>query len=110
MEAVTEYPEAKRLLEERGREILIKEGLLDEAAVPESTEGMDVGQKLDRLDNSLETLNTRFSRLLAEYDVAQMKLKQRLASLETQVKQDQQEELFSLGSLSPPGEEASAKP
>nr|XP_020640100.1 cyclic nucleotide-gated olfactory channel [Pogona vitticeps] len=110
MEAVTEYPDAKRVLEERGREILIKEGLLDEAAAAESTEGMEAGQKLDRLESSLETLNARFSRLLAEYDSAQMKLKQRITSLETQVKQDQQEDLFSIGSLSPPGGEAKAKP
>ncbi|XP_042334079.1 cyclic nucleotide-gated olfactory channel isoform X2 [Sceloporus undulatus] len=102
MEAVTEYPEAKRLLEERGREILTKEGLLDEAAAAKSTEGLSVGEKLDRLESSLETLSARFSRLLAEYDAAQMKLKQRVASLEGQAKQDPQAELFSLGSLSPP--------
>ncbi|KAM6427059.1 cyclic nucleotide-gated channel alpha-2 [Liasis olivaceus] len=110
MEAVTEYPDAKRVLEERGREILTKEGLLDEAAAAESMEVMDVGQKLDRLENSLDTLNTRFSRLLAEYDAAQMKLKQRLTSLETKVKEDKQDELFPDGFISPLGEEEKTKP
>ncbi|KAH0630727.1 hypothetical protein JD844_003910 [Phrynosoma platyrhinos] len=114
MEAVAEYPEAKRLLEERGREILAMEGLLDEAAAAESTEGLSVGEKLDRLESSLETLSARFSRLLAEYEAAQAKLKQRVAALEGQAKQGQQAELFSLGSLSPPaprgGEEGGPSP
>ncbi|XP_053130141.1 cyclic nucleotide-gated olfactory channel isoform X2 [Hemicordylus capensis] len=96
MEAVTEYPDAKKVLEERGREILTKEGLLDEAAAAEGTEGMDVGQKLDRLETSLETLSSRFSRLLGEYDATQMKLKQRITSLEAKAKQDIQDELFSV--------------
>ncbi|XP_062998137.1 cyclic nucleotide-gated olfactory channel [Elgaria multicarinata webbii] len=109
MEAVTEYPDAKRVLEERGREILTKEGLLDEAAA-EGMEGMDVGQKLDRLEASLETLNSRFSRLLAEYDAAQMKLKQRITSVESKVKQDNLEELFSDSPNSPPRDEEEAKP
>ncbi|XP_066496263.1 cyclic nucleotide-gated channel alpha-2 [Tiliqua scincoides] len=109
MEAVTEYPDAKKVLEERGREILTKEGLLDEAAAAEGMEGLDVGQKLDRLESSLETLNNRFSRLLAEYDAAQMKLKQRITSLESKVKQD---DLFSVasGSLPPPQDEAKPQP
>lgn len=29
MEALTEYPDAKALLEEKGRQILMKDGLLD---------------------------------------------------------------------------------
>ncbi|CAI5793966.1 cyclic nucleotide-gated olfactory channel [Podarcis lilfordi] len=110
MEAVTEYPDAKKVLEERGREILTKEGLLDEATAAEGMEGMDVGQKLSRLEASLDMLNARFSRLLAEYDAAQMKLKQRVTSLETKVKQDQQDDFFSDGSISPSTEEGKAKP
>lgn len=110
MEAVTEYPDAKKVLEERGREILTKEGLLDEATAAEGMEGMDVGQKLSRLEASLDMLNARFSRLLAEYDAAQMKLKQRVTSLETKVKQDQQDDFFSDGSISPSTAEGKAKP
>ncbi|KAL8180682.1 UNVERIFIED_CONTAM: Cyclic nucleotide-gated olfactory channel [Gekko kuhli] len=109
MEAVTEYPDAKRVLEERGREILIKEGLLDETAASESVEG-NVGQKLDRLETSLETLHTRFSRLLADYDAAQMKLKQRITFLENKLKKYNQDDFFSDASDNPLEDEVKAKP
>ncbi|KAM7161120.1 cyclic nucleotide-gated channel alpha-2 isoform 2-T5 [Macrochelys suwanniensis] len=95
MEAVTEYPDAKRVLEERGREILIKEGLLDESVAAESAEGKDTEQKLERLESHLDTLHTRFARLLTEYNAAQLKLKQRITVLESRVKQYNQEEFFS---------------
>ncbi|KAH1165920.1 cyclic nucleotide-gated olfactory channel [Mauremys mutica] len=109
MEAVTEYPDAKRVLEERGREILIKEGLLDESAAAESSEGKDTEQKLERLESHLNTLHTRFARLLTEYNAAQLKLKQRITALESRVKQYNQEEFFSDSSDSPLEEEEVAK-
>ncbi|XP_032300142.1 cyclic nucleotide-gated olfactory channel [Coturnix japonica] len=95
MEAVTEYPDAKKVLEERGREILIKEGLLDESAEEESMEGKSVEEKLDRLTLNLDTLHTRLGRLLTEYNDAQMKLKQRITVLESQMKQQDLEDFFS---------------
>ncbi|XP_038604229.1 cyclic nucleotide-gated olfactory channel [Tachyglossus aculeatus] len=93
MEAVTEYPDAKRVLEERGREILIKEGLLDESQGAASVE-VTVEEKLERLENNLETLHVRFGRLLSEYTGAQQKLKQRITVLEKQMKQTHEGELF----------------
>ncbi|XP_075018349.1 cyclic nucleotide-gated channel alpha-2 isoform X2 [Calonectris borealis] len=95
MEAVTEYPDAKKVLEERGREILIKEGLLDESAAEESTEGKSMEEKLDRLALNLDTLHTRFGRLLTEYNDAQMKLKQRITVLESKIRQQDLEDFFS---------------
>uniref|UniRef100_A0A7M4EIR6 Cyclic nucleotide gated channel subunit alpha 2 n=1 Tax=Crocodylus porosus TaxID=8502 RepID=A0A7M4EIR6_CROPO len=94
MEAVTEYPDAKKVLEERGREILMKEGLLDESEAEASLEGKEVEEKLDRLESNLETLNTRFSRVLAEYNIAQMKLKQRISVLENKMKQEVPDDIF----------------
>ncbi|XP_039344788.1 cyclic nucleotide-gated olfactory channel isoform X2 [Mauremys reevesii] len=109
MEAVTEYPDAKRVLEERGREILIKEGLLDESAAAESSEGKDTEQKLERLESHLNMLHTRFARLLTEYNAAQLKLKQRITALESRVKQYNQEEFFSDSSDSSLEDEEVAK-
>ncbi|XP_019376959.1 PREDICTED: cyclic nucleotide-gated olfactory channel [Gavialis gangeticus] len=94
MEAVTEYPDAKKVLEERGREILMKEGLLDESEAEASLEGKEVEEKLDRLESNLETLNTRFSRVLSEYNTAQMKLKQRISVLENKMKQEVLDDIF----------------
>ncbi|XP_074003602.1 cyclic nucleotide-gated channel alpha-2 [Numenius arquata] len=95
MEAVTEYPDAKKVLEERGREILIKEGLLDESAAEASTEEQSIEERLDRLVLNLDTLHTRFGRLLTEYNDAQMKLKQRITVLESKMRQQDLEDFFS---------------
>ncbi|TRZ13732.1 hypothetical protein HGM15179_013404 [Zosterops borbonicus] len=95
VEAITEYPDAKRILEERGREILIKEGLLDESAAEESTEGKSMEERLDRVASSLDTLHTRFGRLLAEYNDAQMQLKQRITALESRMRQEELEDFSS---------------
>uniref|UniRef100_A0A3Q3X996 Cyclic nucleotide-binding domain-containing protein n=1 Tax=Mola mola TaxID=94237 RepID=A0A3Q3X996_MOLML len=78
MEAVTEYPGAKTVLEERGREILMKEGLLDENAESGGLQKEDTEEKVERLESSLDTLQTRFARLLSEYTHTQQRLKQRI--------------------------------
>ncbi|CAB1352715.1 unnamed protein product [Coregonus sp. 'balchen'] len=75
MEAVTEYPDAKKVLEERGKEILMKEGLLDENAEAGRLGGVDTKEKVERLESSLDTLQTRFARLLSEYTATQQRLK-----------------------------------
>ncbi|KAK6317009.1 cyclic nucleotide gated channel subunit alpha 2b [Coregonus clupeaformis] len=85
MEAVTEYPDAKKVLEERGKEILIKEGLLDENAEAGRLGGEDTEEKVERLESSLDTLQTRFARLLSEYTATQQRLKQRITNLERQL-------------------------
>ncbi|KAM9385737.1 cyclic nucleotide-gated cation channel-like [Pholidichthys leucotaenia] len=84
MEAVTEYPNAKTVLEERGREILKKEGLLDEHADSGGLQKEDTEEKVERLESSLDTLQTRFARLLSEYSHTQQRLKQRITLLERQ--------------------------
>nr|XP_057943086.1 cyclic nucleotide gated channel subunit alpha 2b [Doryrhamphus excisus] len=85
MEAVTEYPDAKTVLEERGREILMKEGLLDENSECGGLQKEDTEEKVERLESSLDILQTRFSRLLGEYAHTQQRLKQRITLLEQQV-------------------------
>lgn len=102
LEALTEYPEAKALLEERGRRTLIRDGTLAENSVnphppplPTSSThpthptpaSMALTRRVDQLEASLEQLQSRFTRLLGEYSTAQMKLKQRIYSLEMKDKQ-----------------------
>ncbi|XP_066212270.1 cyclic nucleotide-gated channel alpha-2 isoform X2 [Saccopteryx leptura] len=108
MEAVTEYPDAKKILEERGREILMKEGLLDENEVATSME-VDVQEKMEQLEINMETLYTRFGRLLAEYTGAQQKLKQRITVLETKMKQSNEDDYLSDG-MNSPEPDAAEKP
>ncbi|XP_054899706.1 cyclic nucleotide gated channel subunit alpha 2b [Poeciliopsis prolifica] len=87
MEAVTEYPDAKTVLEDRGREILKKEGLLDENAEKGGLQKEDTDEKVERLESSLDTLQTRFARLLTEYTDTQQRLKQRITLLERHLNQ-----------------------
>ncbi|XP_075418674.1 cyclic nucleotide-gated channel alpha-3 [Tenrec ecaudatus] len=86
MEALTEYPEAKKALEEKGRQILMKDNLIDEDLAAAGADPKDIEEKVEYLESSLDTLQTRFARLLAEYNASQMKVKQRLSQLESQLK------------------------
>uniref|UniRef100_A0A8B9VFU7 Cyclic nucleotide gated channel subunit alpha 3 n=1 Tax=Anas zonorhyncha TaxID=75864 RepID=A0A8B9VFU7_9AVES len=86
MEALTEYPEAKKALEEKGRQILMKDNLIDEEAAKAGADPKDLEEKVERLETALDTLQTRFARLLAEFSSSQQKVKQRLARVETRVK------------------------
>ncbi|XP_043774593.1 cyclic nucleotide-gated cation channel alpha-3 isoform X3 [Cervus elaphus] len=86
MEALTEYPEAKKALEEKGRQILMKDNLIDEELAKAGADPKDIEEKVVHLEASLDALQTRFARLLAEYNATQMKVKQRLSQLENQVK------------------------
>ncbi|XP_066984411.1 cyclic nucleotide-gated cation channel subunit A [Macrobrachium rosenbergii] len=88
-DALTEYPEAKKSLMERGRQLLMKDGLLDEDALKAAEEQQEtMTDKVARLETSIDTLNTRLARLLAEYSSAQQKLKQRLTRVERRLEFD----------------------
>ncbi|XP_056396101.1 cyclic nucleotide-gated olfactory channel-like [Hyla sarda] len=95
MEALVEYPDAKKILEERGREILVKEGLLDENKEKNAMKGKSSEEKLELLESNLDLLHTRFARLLREYSDAQQSLKQRVTLLEGRLKDLQGGEISS---------------
>ncbi|KAG8553912.1 hypothetical protein GDO81_003600 [Engystomops pustulosus] len=95
MEALVEYPDAKNILEERGREILVKEGLLDETKEKNAMKGKSAEEKLELLESNLDLLHNRFARLLREYSDAQQSLKQRVTLLEGRLKDLQGGEISS---------------
>ncbi|XP_013389517.1 cyclic nucleotide-gated cation channel alpha-3-like [Lingula anatina] len=81
--ALREYPEAKKILIERGRQILMKDNLLDEEAMIEEERKQEtVEEKVERVDLGLDNLHTRFARLLADFNSTQQRLKQRITKLE----------------------------
>ena len=88
-EVLLQYPDAKKILMDKGKTILKKDNLLDEdlmqkmEAQQETTE-----QKLERIEESLDTLQTRFARLLADFNATQSKLKQRMTKVEKAVNKD----------------------
>ncbi|XP_046556968.1 cyclic nucleotide-gated cation channel alpha-3-like isoform X1 [Haliotis rubra] len=88
-DALGEYPEAKRKLIECGRQILKKDNLLDEDAMRKEEEKQETAeQKMDRIDTGLDTLQTRFARLLADFNSTQQRLKQRLTKVEKVLARD----------------------
>ncbi|XP_010369104.1 cGMP-gated cation channel alpha-1 [Rhinopithecus roxellana] len=82
MEALTEYPDAKTMLEEKGKQILMKDGLLDLSIANAGSDPKDLEEKVTRMEGSVDRLQTRFARILAEYESMQQKLKQRLTKVE----------------------------
>lgn len=103
MEALQEFPHARSQLEQRGRDILRKEGLLEEVNV---SAGEDLEEKVERLetsldrlqvccslttttctccqdnDNHVQRLQTCLARLQSEFNSSQLRLKRRLTTLE----------------------------
>eukprot|EP00061_Rhincodon_typus_P007986 g30188.t1 len=65
MEALTEYPDAKAMLEEKGKQILMKDGLLDLDIAQLGADPKDMEEKVTRLDMAIDLLQTKFARLLA---------------------------------------------
>ncbi|XP_041440163.1 cyclic nucleotide-gated cation channel alpha-3 isoform X2 [Xenopus laevis] len=86
MEALTEYPDAKTVLEEKGRQILMKDGLIDEEAAKAGADPKDIEEKVEKMGIVMDSLQTRFARLMADYNSTQLKLKQRITRLESRIK------------------------
>ncbi|CAL8078899.1 unnamed protein product [Orchesella dallaii] len=82
-ETLREYPQARDNLMERGKQMLMKDGLIDEEALErERKYQMTQTEKVETLESTIEILTTRLARLTAEYASAQQKFKQRLTKVE----------------------------
>uniref|UniRef100_A0A3Q2ZEU0 Cyclic nucleotide gated channel subunit alpha 1 n=1 Tax=Hippocampus comes TaxID=109280 RepID=A0A3Q2ZEU0_HIPCM len=81
MEALTEYPDAKALLEEKGRQILMKDGLLDLEVAAQGPDPKEMEEKVERMASMLDGLQTRYARLLAEHEATHSKLKHRVMDI-----------------------------
>uniref|UniRef100_A0A8C9R750 Cyclic nucleotide gated channel subunit alpha 3 n=1 Tax=Scleropages formosus TaxID=113540 RepID=A0A8C9R750_SCLFO len=86
MEALTEYPEAKKALEEKGKAILMKDNLIDEEVANAGADPKDLEEKISRLESNLDVMQTKFAKLMAEYTANQNKVKQRISNMEARVK------------------------
>ncbi|XP_019409025.1 PREDICTED: cGMP-gated cation channel alpha-1 [Crocodylus porosus] len=103
MEALTEYPDAKAMLEEKGKQILMKDGLLDLEIANLGSDPKDVNEKVTFIEGAVDRLQTKLARLLAEYDAGQQKLKKRLTKVEKILKQSTELEFSDLEDLEPGG-------
>ncbi|XP_067314557.1 cyclic nucleotide-gated channel cone photoreceptor subunit alpha isoform X1 [Pseudorasbora parva] len=93
VEALTEYPDAKKALEEKGKAILRKDNLLDEAMASAGADPKDLDEKIQRLEGNLEVMTGKFAKLVAEYTSYQSKIKQRITNMENKVKTIRVEDL-----------------
>uniref|UniRef100_A0A3P8XXI6 Cyclic nucleotide-binding domain-containing protein n=1 Tax=Esox lucius TaxID=8010 RepID=A0A3P8XXI6_ESOLU len=86
MEALTEYPEAKKILEEKGKATLMKDNMIDEAVANAGADPKDLEEKIQKLESNMEIMMTRFAKIMAEFTSSQDKIKQRITSMEKTVK------------------------
>ncbi|NXN64983.1 CNG3 protein, partial [Himantopus himantopus] len=101
MEALTEYPDAKAMLEEKGKQILMKDGLLDIEVANLGSDPKDLEEKVTYMEGAMDRLQTKFARLLAEYEAAQQKLKKRLTQVEKILKPVIEQEFADLEEADP---------
>jgi len=82
-EALQEYPEARRTLIEKGRQLLRKDNLLDEeVAKRQDMEQISVEQKVDALESIFENVYIRLERLYSEFEAMQVDIDERLLGVE----------------------------
>ncbi|XP_072303921.1 cyclic nucleotide-gated channel alpha-3-like [Eucyclogobius newberryi] len=85
MDALVEYPEAKYALEDKGRAILMKDNLIDEALV-KATDAKDLENKVDQIEASVDIMVLKLKKMTAQYESSQRKLKQRLTNMSNKVR------------------------
>uniref|UniRef100_A0A3Q0TA78 Cyclic nucleotide gated channel subunit alpha 4 n=1 Tax=Amphilophus citrinellus TaxID=61819 RepID=A0A3Q0TA78_AMPCI len=84
-DVLSEFPVAKRHLEEKGRQILTKMGMLEETGETEDGETEKLETKIKRLESNLEGLQTKLARLMVELESSNHKIQARVAQLELEV-------------------------
>ncbi|XP_068185412.1 cyclic nucleotide-gated channel alpha-4 [Antennarius striatus] len=84
-EVLSEFPAAKLHLEEKGRQILTKMGMLVDGWEGEELEAEKVESKIKRLESKLEILQTKLARLMMELESSNRKMQARVEQLEGEV-------------------------
>lgn len=82
MESLVEYPDAKGMLEDKGREILMKDGLIDLDPANIKPEAKELEEKVNKLYNTLELMQFKLKKILGKYKDTDKTLRHRIADLE----------------------------
>ncbi|XP_029597257.1 cyclic nucleotide-gated channel cone photoreceptor subunit alpha-like [Salmo trutta] len=85
MDALTEYPDAKYALEEKGKAILMKDNLIDEE-LGNRADPKEMENKVLTMETNMEVMTIKFTRMIAEWATYQAKVKQRISNMEARVK------------------------
>ncbi|XP_029949193.1 cyclic nucleotide gated channel subunit alpha 1a [Salarias fasciatus] len=82
MESLVEYPDAKGMLEEKGRQILMKDGLIDLDPANIKPEVKELEEKVNKLYGTMDLMQTKLKKILGSYKNADKALRHRIADLE----------------------------
>lgn len=82
MESLVEYPDAKGMLEDKGRQILMKDGLIDLDPANIMPEAKELEEKVNKLYSTMELMQTKLKKILGNYKKADKVLKHRIVDLE----------------------------
>ncbi|KAM4603362.1 cyclic nucleotide gated channel subunit alpha 1a [Polymixia lowei] len=92
MESLTEYPDAKSMLEDKGRQILLKDNLIELDPANIMPETKDLEEKVNRLYSTMELMQMKLRKMLANYKDTQRALKGRISDLERLTGEEVEEE------------------
>ncbi|KAM9363006.1 cyclic nucleotide gated channel subunit alpha 1a [Symphorus nematophorus] len=82
MESLVEYPDAKGMLEEKGRQILMKDGLIDLDPANIMPEAKELEDKVNKLYNTMELMQSKLKKILGNYKNSDKALRYRIKDLE----------------------------
>ncbi|XP_027011973.2 cyclic nucleotide-gated channel cone photoreceptor subunit alpha [Tachysurus fulvidraco] len=85
MEALIEYPEAKTILEEKGKAILMKDSLIDETVANQS-DAKEIEDKVTVMETNLEMMQTKLTHISAQWAASRARVKQKIINMEDRVK------------------------
>ena len=82
MESLTEYPDAKGMLEEKGKLILMKDNLIDLDPANIKPEVKELEEKVNRLYSIMDLMQIKLKKVLVKHKSADVALKQQIRELE----------------------------
>nr|XP_057947569.1 cyclic nucleotide gated channel subunit alpha 1a isoform X2 [Doryrhamphus excisus] len=92
MESLVEYPDAKGMLEEKGRQILMKDGLIDLDPANIKPEAKELEEKVSRLYNTMELMQTKLKKILGKHKKTDTALWHRITDLERMTGEEVEDE------------------
>ncbi|XP_024914245.1 cyclic nucleotide gated channel subunit alpha 1a [Cynoglossus semilaevis] len=82
MESLTEYPDAKSMLEGKGHQILPKDGLIELDPSKILPEAQELEDKVNKLYSKMELVQMKLKKILGNYTTADRALRDRIKDLE----------------------------
>lgn len=92
MESLVEYPDAKGMLEDKGRQILMKDGLIDLDPANIMPEVKELEEKVNKLYSTMELMQTKLKKILGNYKNRDKVLRHRIKDLEHQTGEEVEDE------------------